>query len=167
VKFERGRFLVIGADPKKVAPQFGEIGREAVFGESRADLAEKLRQDPARFEIAVWFYPSGKSDDDRIAEELSRHADDVVLIAGAGAEVAERRPHLVECFGRFGLLPDYGCDLGGIDPGAICLRHHPGELEALFPVVETAFARLNRRLSALQRILRTRMTELEAAYRRA
>jgi GT2 family glycosyltransferase len=164
-KFERGRFLVIGADPKKVAPQFGEIGREAVFGESRADLAEKLRQDPARFEIAVWFYPSGKSDDDRIAEELSRHADDVVLIAGAGAEVAERRPHLVECFGRFGLLPDYGCDLGGIDPGAICLRHHPGELEALFPVVETAFARLNRRLSALQRILRTRMTELEAADR--
>ena len=120
-KFERGRFLVVGADPAKLQGQFAEIGREAVVIESGAELAAKRSQEAAaiRFEIALWFYSSEKSDDDRMVEELSRCADEIVLIPGAGLDVAERRPQLVEKFGRFKLLPDYECDLGEIHPGAL------------------------------------------------
>jgi GT2 family glycosyltransferase len=167
-KFERGRFLVVGADPGELERQFAEIGREAVVSESGADLAAKLPQDAAttRFEIALWFYSSEKSDDDRMVEELSRRADEIVLIPGAYTDVAKRRPQLVEKFRRFRLLPDYECDLGEIDPGAIRLRQRPGEAaDALVPAMEKAFARLNTRLSGLQRALRDRVSELEAAHR--
>ena len=133
-----------------------------------AELAAKLSQDAAatRFEIALWFYSSEKSDDDRMVEELSRCADEIVLIPGAGVDVAERRPQLVEKFGRFRLLPDYECDLGEIHPGALRLRHRPGETaDALVPGMEMAFAKLNARLSGLERALGDRVSELEAAHR--
>jgi GT2 family glycosyltransferase len=167
-KFERGRLLVVGADSVKLKRQFAEIGREAVVIESGAELAAKRSQDAtaSRFEIALWFYSSGKSDDDRMVEELSRCAGEIVLITGAGVDVAERRPQLVGKFGRFGLLPDYECDLGEIHPGALRLRHRPGEtVETLIPRMETAFARISARLSGLERALRDRVSELEAAHR--
>jgi O-antigen biosynthesis protein len=168
-KFQAGRFLVIGAaEAEKLERQFGEMGREAVFTASSADLTAKLRRDggAAYFEITIWFYPPEKSEDNRICEELSRCASSVVLMPRAGANVANRRPHLIECFGRFGWLPDYGCDLGELDPGAILLRRQPsGTSEALALAAETAFAKLNTRLSGLQRMLRTRISELEAADR--
>jgi hypothetical protein len=167
-KFERGRFLIICADPEKLERQFGETGREAVTSSSLAELVAKLRQDDgaSHFEIAVWFYSSEKTGDNCIVEELARRANDIVLISGAGADAVRRRPQLVECFRRFGLLPDYGCDLGELDPGAICLRRWSSETaDALIPAVEAAFARLNTRLGGFQRILRTRISELEAADR--
>jgi GT2 family glycosyltransferase len=167
-KFERGRFLVVGADPVKLERQFAEIGREAVVIESGAELAAKLSQDAAatRFEIALWFYSSEKNDDDRMVEELSRCADEIVLIPGAGVDVGERRPQIVEKFGRFRLLPYYECDLGEIHPGALSLRHRPGETaDALVPGIETAFAKVSTRLSGLERALRDRVSELEAAHR--
>src|SRR5713226_9549550 len=107
-KFEHGRFLVIGTDPEELERQFGEASREAMVCGACAGLTAKLREDgaAARFEIAVWFYSSEKSDDGRVVEELSRRADDIVLIPATGADVAKRRPQLVECFRRFGLLPD-------------------------------------------------------------
>ena len=141
-KFAHGRFIVVGADPDKFGRQFAETGREAAVSESCADLAEKSQRDSAaaRFEIGVWFYSSEKSDDDHIAEELSRCAIDIVLIPGAGADFTKRRPQLVESFRRLGLLPDYGCDLGELDPAALCLRRRPPEIrEALVPTVEAAF----------------------------
>ena len=50
--------------------------------------------------------------------------------------------------------------------GALRLRHRPGETaDALVPGMETAFAKLNARLSGLQRALRDRVSELEAAHR--
>jgi len=131
-------------------------------------FSEKVSADSAaaRFEIGVWFYSSEKSDDDHIAEELSRCAIDIVLIPGAGADFTKRRPQLVESFRRLGLLPDYGCDLGELDPAALCLRRRPPEIrEALVPTVEAAFSRLHTQMGWLQRILRTRMAELEAADR--
>jgi len=167
-KFERGRFLVIGADPDKLRQQFAETGREAVVSESCADLAGKRRQEGAgaHFEIGVWFYPSEKRDDNHVAEELSHRADEIVLIPSAGADVAQRRPQLVESFRRFGLLPDYECDLRELHPEAVRLRRGPsGSADELIPAVETAFTRLNTRLSALQRIFQIRMSELEAAHR--
>ena len=167
-KFGRGRFLVVGADPAKLQGQFAEIGREAVIIESGAELAAKRSQEAAaiRFEIALWFYSSEKSDDDRMVEELSRCADEIVLIPGAGVDASERRPQLVEKFGRFKLLPDYECDLGEIHPGALRLRHRPGETaDALVPGMETAFAKVSAHLSGLERALHDRVSELEAAHR--
>jgi GT2 family glycosyltransferase len=167
-KFGQGRFLVLGADGEKLERQFAEMGREAVVGESGADLAAKLMQNgaAAHFETAVWFYSSEKSNDERIAEELSRRANDVVLLPNAGADAITRRPEVVECFGRFGLVPDYRCDLTNLDPRAIYLRHQSEETaQALVPAVETAFARLNTHVGDLERILRTRMSELDAADR--
>ena len=88
-----------------------------------------------------------------MVETLSHCAASIVLVPGPGADAATRRPGLVQCFERFGLLPDYECDLMELDPAAVCLRHVPsagaGELT---PKVETAFARLNRALGDLKRI---------------
>jgi len=165
-KFEWGRFLVIGADPQKLERQFAETGREAVVLGSSSDLPTRLRESngAAHFEIAVWFYPLESSDDDRLAEELSRRADDIVLMPGTGVDVSQRRQQLVECFRRFGLLPDYKWDPSELDRAAIRLRRQPNENpDTLIPAVETAFARLNARLSGLERMLRTRVSELEAA----
>src|SRR5437667_233445 len=104
----------------------------------------------AHFQIALWFYSGEESADDRMAEELSRCASEIVLIPGAGADVAKRRPQLVKLFGRLGFLPDYICDLSEIDPGTIRLRRQPsGSANEVVSAVETAFARLNRRLADL------------------
>jgi GT2 family glycosyltransferase len=167
-KFERGRFLIIGADPQKLERQFAETGREAVVLGSSGDLPARLRQGDgaAHFEIGVWFYPLENSDDDRLAEELSRHADDIVLMPGAAVDISQRRPQLVECFRRFGLLPDYKWDPSELDPTAIRLRRQPNEnLDTLIPAAETAFARFTTHLSAMQRIHEIRRYELEAAHR--
>ncbi len=167
-KFEHGRFLIIGGvESEKLERQFGELGREAVITDSGVDVATTLPQgEPAHFEVAIWFYSAEESDDDRLSKELSRYASHIVLIPVAGANVAWRRWQLVECFRRFGLLPDYECDLGNVDPIAILIRRQPSETaEALIPAVETSFARLNTRLSGLERMLRTRILELEAADR--
>ena len=167
-KFERGRFLIIVADPQKLERQFAETGREAVVLGSSGDLLARLRQcdGAAHFEIGVWFYPLENSDDDRLAEELSRHADDILLMPGAGVDISQRRPQLVECFRRFGLLPDYKWDLSELDPAAILLRRQPNETpDTLIPAAETAFARLTTHLNAMQRIHEIRGYELEAAHR--
>jgi O-antigen biosynthesis protein len=135
---------------------------------SPGDLTTKLwpGEATAHFGTAVWFYSSGESDDNRIAEALSRCADGIVLLPGPGAEAARRRPQLVQCFGRFGLLPDYECDLMELHPGALCLRHQPGVAAGgLTPAVEAGFARLNRALSDLKGSLQIRSSELEGAHR--
>src|SRR5256886_11226254 len=167
-KFDGGRFLVIGSDPQKLERQFAETGREAVVLGSSGDLPSRLRQadGAAHFEIGVWFYPLENSDDDRLAEELSRRADEIVLMPGAGVDVSQRRPQLVECFRRFGLLPDYKWDPSELDPAAIRLRRQPNETsDTLIPAAETALARLNTHLGAMQRIHEIRGSELEAAHR--
>src|SRR5207248_7325526 len=123
-KFAGGRFLVIGASAQEVGRQFAEAKREVSVVLSPSDLATKLGtgEATAHFETAVWFYSSGENDDNRIAEALSRCADRIVLLPGPGAEAARRRPQLVQCFERLGLLLDYECDLMVLDPVVICLR---------------------------------------------
>jgi GT2 family glycosyltransferase len=166
-KFEHGRFLIIGNDPLKLGSQFAEEKREAAIW-SHNELVSKLSHGAgaARFETAVWFYPSGQNDDSRIVEALAGCADGIVLLPGLGADVATRRPHLVECFGRYGFVPDYECDLTELDSGALCLRPPPRKAEAeLVSAVETTFARLNSQLDALRRALDARTSELAAADR--
>jgi len=93
-------------------------------------------------------------------------ADGIVLLPGLGADVVTRRPRLVECFGRFGFVPDYECDLTELDSAALCLRPPPRKADAeLVSAVETTFARLNSQLDALRRALGARTSELAAADR--
>jgi hypothetical protein len=127
-KFPDGRFLIVGASSQEVEGQFADAKREASIMSSSGDLATKLEQrnTAAHFETAVWFYSSGENDYDRIAEVLSRCADSIVLLPGPGAEATGRRPQLVQCFERFGLMPDYECDVMELDPAALCLQRQPG-----------------------------------------
>ncbi|OLD89257.1 MAG: hypothetical protein AUG81_04945 [Verrucomicrobia bacterium 13_1_20CM_4_54_11] len=167
-KFADGRFLIIGASAQEVEPQFAEAKREASVMLSPGDLATNLwpGEATAHFETAVWFYSSGENDDNRMAEALSRCADRIVLLPGPGAEPARRRPQIVQRFERFGLLPDYECDLMELDPGALCLRRQPSVAPgALTPAVEVTFARLNKALSDLKGSLQIRCSELEGAHR--
>jgi hypothetical protein len=167
-KFVHGRFLIVGASSQELERQFIEVKRDAVLIWSPGDLMMKLGQDgaAARFEAGVWFYPSGDNDDDRMVETLSHCAASIVLVPGPGADAATRRPRLVQCFERFGLLPDYECDLMELDPAAVCLRHlQSAGAGELMPMVETAFARLNRVLGDLKQSLQIRGSELEGAYR--
>lgn len=166
-KFGHGRFLIIGIDPHKLESQFAEEKREAAIW-SHNELVSKLSHGAgaARFETAVWFYPSGQNDDSRLVEALTGCADGIVLMPGLGADVVTRRPHLVECFGRYGFVPDYECDLTELDSAALCLRPPPRKADAeLVSAVETTFARLNSQLDALRRALDARTSELEAADR--
>jgi len=166
-RFEHGRFLVIGGNSRELESQFAEAGREANVW-SPDELASKLSQDTGktRFQIAVWFYPSPEHEDDTVAEALSGCADTIVLVPGSGADLARRRPELVQRFTRFGFVPDYECDLMDLHPGAVCLRHLPGQaVSERVPAIEMAFARLNSKLGALRRTLEIHGSELEGAQR--
>jgi GT2 family glycosyltransferase len=167
-KFGRGPFLVIGPEREELKRQFEQAGAQATVCASVAELASMLPQDgsASQADLAVWFYPPEKIHDERTAEEIAIRAREVLLVSGVGAEIAKRRPHLVESFRRFGLRPDYECDLGDFEPTALRLVRKTGEsAEALVPAVESAFARLHRHVRGLQRTLSTRMSELEAADR--
>jgi GT2 family glycosyltransferase len=166
-KFEHGRFLIVGANAQKLQCQFAEAEREADAW-SHDELASNLSQDTcrARFQTAVWFYSSAEDQDDTVAEALSGRTDTILLVPGPGADPARRRPELVERFNRFGFMPDYECDLIDLHPGAVCLRHLPGEAaDRAVTAVEMAFARFNRQLSALRRTLEIRGSELKGAQR--
>jgi glycosyltransferase involved in cell wall biosynthesis len=166
--FTHDRFLIVGASAQDFPRQFAEAKREAFIIRSPDDLETKLRQDDAttHFDTAVWFYPSGDNDDARVLEPLAHCAEKIVLTPAPGVDASRRRPQLVQSLERFGLLPDYECDLVELDPAAVCLRHQPIEAGgALTPAVEAAFARLNRALSDVKRSFQIRGSELEGAHR--
>jgi GT2 family glycosyltransferase len=167
-KFGRGPFLVISSQRNELERQFESAGAQTTIFTSIAEFTAAPLQNGSRpaAELAIWFYPPEQAEDERAAEALAASAENVLLVPQSGVEVAKRRPHLVECFGRFGLRPDYDCDLGDLEPGGLRLvRKLVESAEALVPAVESAFARLNRHLRGLERSLRTRMSELDAADR--
>ena len=167
-KFGPGPFLVVSPERAELERQFKDAGVQATVCASLAELTSAVPQNgsAAPVDLAIWFYPPDKSQDERAAEDISARARDVLLVSGAGAEIANRRPRLVERFRQFGLLPDYECDLGDLEPAALRLVRKAEEpAGALVPAVESAFARLNRHVRGLQRTLRTRVSELEAADR--
>jgi len=166
-RFEHGRFPIIGGNAEKLKSQFTGAEREAEAW-TYDDLASKVSRggDKAAFETAVWLYPSAQNDDGTVADALSRCADAIILLPCPGTDPATRRPQLVKCFGRFGFVPDYECDLIDLDTGAVCLRRQPSkEPGELVPPVERTFARLNSQLGALRRTLEIRGSELEGAQR--
>ncbi len=167
-KFGRGPFLAISPERAELERQFEEAGVKATVCASVAELTSAVPQNgcspPA--DLAIWFYPADKSRDERAVEDIAVRAKEVLLVSGVGAEIANRRPHLVESFRHFGLLPDYECDLEDWEATALRLvRKTEDSAETLVPAVESAFARLNRHVRGLQRTLRTRVSELEAADR--
>lgn len=167
-KFGHGPFLVIGPERGELERQFNDAALKAKVLGSVAELAAAVPQngtDP-QTGFAIWFYPPDNREDEREVEDIASRASEVLVVAGAGVEVPNRRPQLVECFRRFGFLPDYECDLGDLEPTALRLVRKTAEsAEALVPAVESAFARLHRHAGGLQRSLRTRVSELEAADR--
>jgi len=166
-KFAHGRFLVVGANPQEVERQFADGQREAVVLLHPGDLTASLEEGNAgaRFETAIWFYPSGDNEDERTSEALSRCAANIVLIPGPGADAGRRRPQLVQRFARLALFPDYECDLIELDFGVVCLRRQSSVSSgAPTPAVEAAFARLNRALGELKRTLQIRGSELDGAH---
>jgi GT2 family glycosyltransferase len=167
-KFGHGPFLVISPERPELERQFKDAGVAATICASLAELASTVPQNGSSppVDLAIWFYPPDKSHDERAAEDISGRAREVLLVSGGGAEIASRRPRLVEGFRHFGLLPDYECDLGDLEPTALRLvRKTEESAGTLVPAVESAFARLNRHVRGLQRTLRTRVSELEAADR--
>src|SRR5262249_49092059 len=166
-KFEHGRFLIVGSDAGKLESQFAEAKREAEAW-CYDDVASKLRHGEwtKRFETALWFYSSEKNQDDIVVGALASCADAVVLLPGPGAAVGRRRPQLVQCFGRFGFVPDYECDLIELDPGAVCLRGQRSQAVGEHALaIEKALARITNQVSALQRRLQIREAELKEAHR--
>jgi O-antigen biosynthesis protein len=167
-KFGRGPFLVISPERAELERQFEDARVKATVCASLAELTSAVPQNgsspPA--DLAIWFYPPDKSHDERAVEDIAVRAREVLLVSGVGAEIVNRRLHLVEGFRRFGLLPDYECDLEDLEPTALRLvRKTEESAGTLVPAVESAFARLNRHVRGLQRMLHTRVSELEAADR--
>jgi GT2 family glycosyltransferase len=167
-KFGTGPFLIIAPEAEELERQFHAAGTAVTVCSSAAMLEQLTLQNGAvpDAQLAVWFYPAESKEDERAAAEIAAHAREVLLVSGAGAEIAKRRPNLVQHFRRFGFQPDYEFDLGDWEPMAVRLiRKTEDSAQTLVPAVESAFARLNRHVRGLQRSLRTRMSELEAADR--
>src|SRR4051812_47018782 len=166
-KFGRGPFVIVGSEHAELERQFAAADGSASIFSSMSDLAQGAAQNgssPAS--LAIWFYPRDNAGDERAATILAAAAESVLLVPEPGDESAARRPELVKCFAEAGFLPDYGCDLGVLEPGALRLvRAAPESAQALVPAVESAVARLQQHVSGLERTLRTRMAELEAADR--
>ena len=112
-------------------------------------------------DVALWFYPRDGVEDAGAGRALADAAENILLIPGTGADSALRRPELVQRFAELGFVPDYDCDLDGVEPTALRLvRAAPPSAEVMVPAVESAFAApTGRGLNAA----RTRMSELEAA----
>ncbi|MDQ6809127.1 MAG: glycosyltransferase [Verrucomicrobiota bacterium] len=159
--FCRGRsVLVIGGDAEQLRPTLERTDACVKFCASAAVLPSE------HFDLAIWFYPSGQTGDEQAVNEIARHADEVLLLAAPGAPLAKRRPALVRAFHDGGFVPDYECAIAVDDPAALRLVRSPSHVADTFsPAAEAAFSRLNVRMTAVQRTLRTRMAELEAADR--
>ena len=168
-KFAPGRLLLVGSE----AGQLIEQGREdevtstICSGIAELDALQKTGSAP-RFDLAIWLYPLeiAAADDEPILDRLARLTDNLVLIPGAGADVAKRRPQLVLHLSHRGFFPNYDCDIVEIEPAAVHMsRRKADSVEIFLPAVETGFGHLNTQLHRLRRTLRTRMSELEAADR--
>jgi GT2 family glycosyltransferase len=165
-RFGRGPIVTVGGEREELERQFHAAGVEASVLLSRNELPPAASQNgkASRCPLVIWFYPRDGAEDDAAIKTLVNAAETVLLVPEPGSDSASRRPELVRHFAACGLIPDYDCDLGALEPGALRLiRTVPQSAEALVPAVESAVARLQRQIAGLQRSLRTRMAELEAA----
>src|SRR6266550_3021123 len=115
-KFGRGPFLVIGAEQDELVRQFKAAEISATVTGAIAEVPPALRAG-----LAIWFYSRDNAGDERAVQALAAAAENVLLVPEPGTETAVRRPELVRRFAEAGLLPDYDCDLGTLEPGALRL----------------------------------------------
>ena len=165
-KFGHGPFLVISREQDELDRQFRAVEATATVFASVSDLPAASPQNgvTARAGLAIWFYPHDNAGDAHATETLAAAAENVLLVPEPAGQNVGRRPELVCHFAKAGLLPDYNCDLGALEPGALHLVRAAAEsAPALVAAVEAAFARVQRQVHGLERSLRTRMSELEAA----
>ncbi|MGB8341010.1 MAG: glycosyltransferase family 2 protein [Chthoniobacterales bacterium] len=168
-KFAPSRLLFVGNEAGQFSEQGRKDGLESTDCSGIAEL-DMLWQEGGgpRFDLAIWFYPVEieSANDGPVLERLTKLTDNLVLIPGAGADVAKRRPRLVIQLASLGFFPNYECDVVEIEPGAVRLtRKTADSIDTLLPAVETGFARINAQFHRMRRTLRTRMSELEAADR--
>jgi GT2 family glycosyltransferase len=168
-KFAPRKLLLVGNEVDQFVDHRGEHDVESTVCPGIADL-DALSQNGStpRFDLAIWFYPREieSANDAPVLERLTTMVDDLILIPGAGADVAKRRPRLVVHLAGLGFFPNYDCEIVEIEAGAVRLsRKGADSIDVLLPAVETGFARINAQLRGLHRTLRTRMSELEAADR--
>ncbi|MGZ4967663.1 MAG: glycosyltransferase, partial [Chthoniobacterales bacterium] len=122
-------------------------------------------QDAKFPDAQVIVYANDNANDAALIAEAKK-ATSVVLVPDSGVDVATRRPELVESFGRSGFVPDYEADLTELDSAALRLvRQEYANGATSLASVEAAIGRLHQRMRGLERTLRTRMSELEAADR--
>jgi len=165
-KFGHGPFLVIGRERDELERQFRAVEATAGVFASVGDLPAASSQNgvATRSGLAIWFYPHDNAGDAHAAEALAAAAENVLLVPEPAGQNSGRRPELVRHFANAGLLPDYNCDLGALEPAALHLVRAAAEsAQVLVSAVEAAFARVQRQVHGLERSLRTRMSELEAA----
>ena len=89
------------------ARQKNEVENTVCAGIAELDALQQ-NGSVARFNLAIWFYPPEieAGSDGAFVERLTSLADNLILIPGAGADVAKRRPGLVLRLARSRLLPD-------------------------------------------------------------
>ena len=164
-----GRVPVIAVTPERedLERQLGEAGISVTTFKSIAEMPPAAHNGShAQNSVAIWFYPADGAGDARAVANLAAVANKIVLVPESGVDVSVRRPGLVALFAEAGLWPDYESDLHAAGNGAVELtRSPPGSAEAIVPGVESTVARLQRQVRGLERSLRTRMAELEAADR--
>jgi GT2 family glycosyltransferase len=166
-KFGRVPVIAITPEREELERQFREAGISVTTFKSVTEMpAAADNGSGSEGSVAIWFYPADGAGDERAVATLAAAADKIVLVPEAGVDASVRRPRLVAAFAEAGLLPDYESDLTGAGSGAVQLtRNALGSAEAIVPGVESAVARLQRQVRGLERSLRTRMAELEAADR--
>ena len=165
-KFAPARLLFVGSEVSQFVDLEEQDGIEGQICSGIPELdALRNRNDAAHLDLAIWFYPGEiETNEVEVLDRLTNMADNLILIPGAGANAAKRRPHLVMALADYGFFPIYDSDIVEVDPGAVRLdRNKAASVDAILPEVETGFARINAQLRGLQRTLRTRMAELEAA----
>ncbi|MGI8431012.1 MAG: glycosyltransferase, partial [Chthoniobacterales bacterium] len=167
-RFAPARLLVVGREPEELAEKWRNAKIESTLCPGLAEL-RALPQNgrEPRFDLAIWLYPPQEEsgDDDAMLARLTSLVDDLILAPALGADTTKRRHQLVAQIHALGFAPDYGSDIVELDPAAVRLRRGSVPPENLLPATESGFARLHTQIQGLQRTLRTRLSELEAADR--
>ena len=158
--------LIVGQNSRQLAAELRAAGSSAVALEDDPDSSRVATQQngaEAQFEAVVWFYDTGDGND--LISRIGKTSDTILLVPTSSPDALGLRPNLVGRLNEEGFFPDYQADVSRIKPGALKLVRKQETIGTLLPAVETAFARVNSDVRGLERALRTRMSQLEAADR--
>lgn len=167
-KFGRGRVLLAGIEPGDLEQRGAAAGLAITVCASLDQLNRTGTENGnvPQFDRVIWFFPATKTVGERETDLLTEHSDELIIVPAAGSEFLTTRPVLVDQLNRNGFVPDYDCDLDELGPGAVRLVRQPANAPGqLISSTESAFLRLHLQQRKLERSLRTRTSELEAADR--